>query len=142
MSAVLHRIAPLTEPVTVARTLVGAGLSLRKAHEVLDRLAADEAVPVILPAVADAAEAAAHLGSLGVALEWRRPPETIDVKAVRERLALTQAEFAARFGFELDTVQNWEQGRNAPDGPTRTLLRIIEQNPEAVENALGGARAA
>jgi len=142
MSAVLHRTAALTEPVTVARALVAAGLSLRKAHEVLDRLTAGETVPVILPTVSDREDTAARLRMLGIALERRRPPDAVDVKAVRERLALTQAEFAARFGFELDTVQNWEQGRNAPDGPTRTLLRVIEQNPEAVENALGGARAA
>ena len=38
-------------------------------------------------------------------------PEPVDVKAIRERVGLSQAKFAARFGFALDAVRNWEQGR-------------------------------
>jgi DNA-binding transcriptional regulator YiaG len=42
-----------------------------------------------------------------------------------------------RFGFELDTIQNWEQGRNAPDAQTQVLLKVIETHPEIVDEALG-----
>lgn len=142
MNAVLRRTAPLTEPVTLAQRLVDAGLSLRKAHEVVTRLAAGADVPVHLPAVADARVLEVEGARLGVAVEWRRPPSHVDVKVIRERLGLTQAEFAVRFGFELDTVQNWEQGRYVPDGPTRTLLRVIERDPKAVEGVLGTPEAA
>ena len=63
-------------------------------------------------------------------------PEEVNVRAIRKRLGLSQAKFARRFGFELDTLQNWEQGRRRPEGPARALLRVIEREPEAVERAL------
>ncbi|MBI2877023.1 MAG: helix-turn-helix domain-containing protein [Candidatus Tectomicrobia bacterium] len=63
-------------------------------------------------------------------------PDVIDVKAIRKRLGLTQVEFARRFGFELGSVRNWEQGRRRPEGPARVLLKVIEKEPEAVQRAL------
>ena len=63
----------------------------------------------------------------------RRP---LDVKAIRKVLKLTQQQFAQEFGLELRTVQDWEQGRVLPTGAARTLLRIIERDPDAVRRAL------
>jgi putative transcriptional regulator len=63
-------------------------------------------------------------------------PESIDVPAVRRKLGLSQKEFAMRFGFSLATLQNWEQGHRAPEGPARALLTIIDKEPDAVERAL------
>jgi putative transcriptional regulator len=63
-------------------------------------------------------------------------PEEVDVAAIRKRLGMSQGEFAARFGFKLDAVQNWEQGRRRPDGAARAFLRVIEREPEAVQRAL------
>lgn len=60
----------------------------------------------------------------------------IDVKAIRKGLRLTQQQFAQEFGLELRTVQDWEQGRVLPTGAARTLLRIIERDPDAVRQAL------
>jgi putative transcriptional regulator len=60
----------------------------------------------------------------------------IDVRAARKRLGLTQAAFAAKFGFQPATLRNWEQGRTRPDGPARVLLAVIDRHPEAVEDAL------
>ncbi len=65
-------------------------------------------------------------------------PAEIDVAVIRKRLRLSQGEFAARFGFKLDAIQNWEQGRRRPDGAARALLRVIEREPEAVLRALAG----
>ena len=65
-------------------------------------------------------------------------PPLPDVKAIRTKLKLSQAEFASRFGFSVRTVQQWEQGRAVPDRPARILLRVIEQSPRAVERALYG----
>jgi putative transcriptional regulator len=59
-----------------------------------------------------------------------------DVRATRKHLGLSQAEFAARFGFQPATLRNWEQGRTRPDGPARVLLAVIARHPEAVEDAL------
>jgi len=61
---------------------------------------------------------------------------TIDVRATRKRPGPSQAEFAARFGFQPATLHNWEQGRTIPDGPARVLLAVIARHPEAVEDAL------
>ncbi len=60
----------------------------------------------------------------------------IDVRSVRQKLGLSQARFAARFGFTAATVRNWEQGRTQPDGPARVLLAVIAHHPDAVEDAL------
>ncbi len=58
------------------------------------------------------------------------------VRALRSRLGLSQAQFAQRFGFTVDTVQQYEQGRRTPSGPASTLLRVIDADPEAVIRAL------
>ncbi|MGC4053073.1 MAG: type II toxin-antitoxin system MqsA family antitoxin [Paludibaculum sp.] len=62
-----------------------------------------------------------------------------DVRSIRRRMGLSQSQFAAKFGFPLATLQNWEQGRARPDAPTRVLLAVIARHPEAVEDVLGKA---
>lgn len=62
-----------------------------------------------------------------------------DVRSIRRRMGLSQSQFAAKFGFPLATLQNWEQGRARPDAPTRVLLAVIAHHPEAVEDVLGKA---
>jgi putative transcriptional regulator len=64
------------------------------------------------------------------------PPSPDQVRALRARLGLSQAQFAWRFGFALDAVQQYEQRRRRPSGPASTLLRVIEADPEAVVRAL------
>ncbi len=61
---------------------------------------------------------------------------SIDVRKVRLKMDLSQAQFAAKFGFPPATLRNWEQGRSRPDAPTRVLLAVIAKHPEAVEDVL------
>jgi putative transcriptional regulator len=63
-------------------------------------------------------------------------PDNIDVKKLREGLDMSQPEFALRFGFNLGTLRQWEQGRRYPDGAARVLLTVITHRPEAVREAL------
>ncbi len=63
-------------------------------------------------------------------------PAKLDVKAIRSRLKMTQQQFAARFGFNITTLRHWEQGRRAPEGPTRAYLLVIDRDPDAVQKAL------
>jgi putative transcriptional regulator len=63
-------------------------------------------------------------------------PHEIDVKRIRTRLRMTQQEFASRFGFSVNTVRHWEQGRRVPEGPTRAYLMVIDREPQAVQKAL------
>ncbi|HWW95651.1 MAG TPA: NadS family protein [Vicinamibacteria bacterium] len=65
-----------------------------------------------------------------------------DVKAVRAKLGASQTEFALMIGVSVATLQNWEQGRRAPDGPALALLRVAAKNPKAVAEALHGKRGA
>jgi len=66
-------------------------------------------------------------------------PADIDVKAIRQKLALTQTQFAARFGFSVNTLRHWEQGKRQPEGPTRAYLMVIARTPKTVERALRAA---
>jgi putative transcriptional regulator len=63
-------------------------------------------------------------------------PADVDVKAIRTKLDLSQAQFAAKFGFSLGGVRNWEAGGSRPYGAARVLLAVIAEQPEAVERAL------
>jgi putative transcriptional regulator len=63
-------------------------------------------------------------------------PEEVDVKAIRNRLGMTQARFSNTFGFSLDAIKHWEGGRRIPEAPARTLLTVIDKNPAAVLTAL------
>jgi DNA-binding transcriptional regulator YiaG len=132
----------IRRPVDVVRALHAAGLSLRKSREQLDRLAENQRVAVVIQSD-DPDNAIEQLRRLDLRVRVLRVPDA-DVKEVRERFQLTQAEFATRFGLELDTVRNWEQGRNKLDAQTRLLLRIIDRFPETVEDLLAesGAQAA
>lgn len=55
-----------------------------------------------------------------------------DVIAIRMRLGLSQAKFAELLGISLRTLQNWEQGRRKPRGPTRVLLMVAAHHPETL----------
>jgi putative transcriptional regulator len=59
-----------------------------------------------------------------------------DIKAIRERLGLSQSRFALLIGISVSTLQNWEQGRRVPDGPAQMLLRVADQHPDALLDAL------
>ncbi len=55
-----------------------------------------------------------------------------DIKAIRERLGLSQRQMANLMGVSVDTLQNWEQNRRKPRGAAKTLLLIAARHPEAV----------
>jgi len=66
-------------------------------------------------------------------------PGEIDVRAIRTKLGMTQEEFARRFGFSVNTLRHWEQGKRQPEGPTRAYLLVIDRAPKAVQKALEAA---
>jgi DNA-binding transcriptional regulator YiaG len=124
----------IDRPVDVAHLLVEHGTSLRRAHAFLQRIARGEAVAVELR-TDDPGAVASSFARLGIeALELRIPE--VSTRDIRARLNLSQGDFAMKFGFELDTVQNWDQGRNQPDTATRVLLAIIDRDPAIVESVL------
>jgi len=61
-----------------------------------------------------------------------------DVKAIREKTGLSQKRFAIVMGVSVRTLQNWEQGHRTPQGPAASLLRIVDNDPEAALKAIHG----
>jgi putative transcriptional regulator len=63
-------------------------------------------------------------------------PAQVDVKAIRRRMGLSQASFAAHYGLSLHSLRNWEQGKRQPDPAARAYLRVIEKAPDVVRKVL------
>jgi putative transcriptional regulator len=61
----------------------------------------------------------------------RLEPEVVNVKEIRNRLNLSQSQFARLLGISVRTLQNWEQGKRIPVGPSRRLLQIADKHPSA-----------
>lgn len=82
-------------------------------------------------------EVLAHAeGKVALPTRYVAVPEDVDVKAIRSRLGLSQAEFSRRYGVSQRSLQEWEQKRRRPEGAVRAYLTVIERNPKAVEEAL------
>ncbi len=63
-------------------------------------------------------------------------PAEIDVRAIREKICLSQTEFAKLFGLSKRTLEHREHGRRVPTGPARAFLTVIASEPDAVRRAL------
>ena len=55
---------------------------------------------------------------------------TIEIRRIRERLNLTQVEFAKELGVCQGTVSHWEKGIRQPTGSAVRLLRILAGEPK------------
>ena len=86
------------------------------------------------------------LEGLEEALAWKRGEIALEVvnidpmpaeriRAIRRKVARSARQFEQRFGIPAATINNWEQGRRKPDPAGRLLLKVIERDPEAVEQA-------
>lgn len=64
------------------------------------------------------------------------PAKEIDVKKLRQKLHVSQTEFAGYFGVSLRTIQEWEQHRRTPNTIARNFLKVIEKAPKTVLKAL------
>lgn len=80
-------------------------------------------------------EAVAHAKVKKVAVKTYTP-EAVDVSALRQRMGMTQEQFAARFGFSVATLRHWERGDRTPQGAALVLLNVISRAPDAVRSAL------
>ena len=56
--------------------------------------------------------------------------DLIDVRAIREKVGISQEEFAKLLGVSSRTVQNWERGKTIPDSK-REMLRKIANDKAA-----------
>ena len=63
-------------------------------------------------------------------------PKPIDVKAIRKRVKMSQAEFSRAYGISKRALQEWEQGGRQPDSAARAYLTVIAREPAAVRRVL------
>jgi DNA-binding transcriptional regulator YiaG len=109
------------------------GLAMLKAKRAIE--AAMETGKVVLTAVESVSALAKELDEFGFTTSVLTP-RTVDVRQLRERLGLSQEQFALRFGFDIAAVRNWEYGRREPDTAAKSYLSVIDRNPAMVEEAL------
>ena len=84
-------------------------------------------------------EVLAHVrGETELACRIVDDPAASRIIALRKRFRLSRQKFADRFGLDARALQEWEQGRRIPDRAARVLLTVIDRNPAAVVEALGG----
>lgn len=90
--------------------------------------------------IAAMGEALAHAeGATTGVVEHRVDLEAVDAKSIRKSLQLTQEQMAQMLGTSTSGYRKWEQGERQPSGAARTLLRVMEKEPEAVLRALAAA---
>jgi putative transcriptional regulator len=73
-------------------------------------------------------------GQVELEQAWPRP---VDVKAIRKRAKMSQAEFASAYRISKRALQEWEQGGRQPDSAARAYLTVIAKEPDTVRRALG-----
>ena len=120
--------------IDAMKALAYRGMTLLKAKRAVEAMVENGLAYISVPTVESLSALAEELRAAGV-LASRLRDSTVDVKALRERLSLTQEQFALRFALALDAVRNWEQGRSEPDTAAMAYLRAIEQCPIEVAAA-------
>lgn len=60
------------------------------------------------------------------------------VRKLRNRLGMTQKEFADVFGIPANSIRQYEIGRYMPPPAVRAYLKVIEAEPEMVKRVMAG----
>ena len=108
---------------------------MAKAKRIVEETIETGRAIVELPMVEDAGVLAAELRDSGFHVR-KMGSSSVDVKAIREQLHLTQEQFALRYGFDLGTLRNWEIGKRKPPTAVASYLRVIERLPDHASEAL------
>ena len=61
------------------------------------------------------------------------------IRRLRNRLGLSQAEFAERYGIPVANIRQYEIGRTMPPPAVRSFLKVIAAEPERAAAAVGTA---
>lgn len=71
--------------------------------------------------------------------EWTGLTHLPNAKKLRERLGMTQEEFASTYKIPVGTLRDWEQRRKNPDATARAYLILISRDPKGVAALLNAA---
>ena len=125
------------DTVSATRVLAKRGLSMLRAKRTIEAAVETGEARVRLPKVDVAGDVTRELEPTGIrALRLAHAMDVSEMlRQMRAELGLTQEQFALRFGFDLDALQNWEQGRRKPDRAISAYLRVIARNPDAAARA-------
>jgi DNA-binding transcriptional regulator YiaG len=129
----LVRTGALDRPIEIVSRLRKAGLTLRAAHAIIDRLADGGSAICRIAEDAGIAGLAVDMAAMNVEVRRKRPLDARMIADVRARHGLSQREFAEVLGLDIDRLQNWEQGRNKPDNAVLNLVLIFDQAPDLVQ---------
>ena len=101
-------------------------------------------VPPPLPAMSNEEIVAAALADPdcpplmgGDSLHRKQRPRSF---VIRRALKVSQEEFSARYGIDLDTIRKWEAYELEPDSAARSLLRLIANDPVGTADSLAGRK--
>ena len=61
------------------------------------------------------------------------------IKAIREKLHLSQVVFAKMLNISPSSVRQWEQGKRQPTGATKVLLELLNKSPHVLDYRLAAA---
>jgi putative transcriptional regulator len=59
-------------------------------------------------------------------------------RILRNRLGMTQEQFAQSYGIPIHSLRQYEMARYMPPPATRAYLKVIEAEPEVVKRAVAG----
>jgi len=74
-----------------------------------------------------------RLGAFAIYRRTRGLLSIAEIRAIRERYSLTQAELARLLRLGGNTVSRWEAGRNVQSAAMDVLLRLIRDLPGSLE---------
>ncbi len=60
----------------------------------------------------------------------------VNVKDVRAKTKMSQTKFADTYRLPIGTLRDWEQARRAPDSGSSIYLRMIDADPDGVQELL------
>jgi len=132
-------------PNLSATKTISATMSLRKRHvptlkakRAVEAAVAGKYVILEAPMVEDLQALAGEMKEFGFSMSVVTN-KGVDVKRIRERLGMTQEQFALTYGLDVDAIRNWEYGRREPDQAAKSYLTVIDRRPELAQDALAAA---
>ena len=69
---------------------------------------------------------------------WKRGVMGRRIRQLRNRLGMSQQEFADVYGIPASSIRQYEIGRYMPPPATRAYLKVIEAEPEVARRAVAG----
>lgn len=57
-----------------------------------------------------------------------------EIVHIREKFNMSRGVFARFLHTSSRTLENWEQGRSAPNGQAITLLKLVQRHPETLSH--------